>query len=1531
MQPNRCFLIKHLILDDKSGVANRSSNINVKEKNDVADEYLIDYLRSIEVLLQDSLVFRLNEALRYSCRILIELSSLPSVSKMHLEDDFKHRSDIRETSARISDAPKAFNEELECHPSDIPEWLQYLLICSCLLSPMYADLQLESINTLLEMIDLLDSGIEQRKQQYSRISQSGVTSNTKSNENAESNHFVIVMQPLIKERAYKFIFHQTVAPQVIAAKLWDGLGAMRPVHHLACVKQLHRLHNTVPDASSIERIVARTLGNGVTQNFNPKFLNNVSIKNQHLHIGQNTVDAFQRFTLFWHLSRDQIIKKSKSGDNSRTFDVCLLKMLDNLNMSSGPLKTLSQSWLIHAMARGDIARIMEPLFLTLLDPTTARVSVLHCRIEHSSTVNTSDSSEKISSDGELCTDSEATHKIYTISTSFDVIYHVSENFKTNRESEKGLKNHLPLGSKKTQILSKNDSDRAMHLYALNTINNERTSVDIKNWIPNSIVTNCSLSRERETEENFSHGEESDLVERVAADDFPQIPLLVNPFALVPPNVEEYESFTKGYCREPQLEKATKDKNNLVTTKLCSKDIMSNHNTSKSYHESDSDSLSISSNESSSNSSSDTTNQAISQSSLSEIDSNQLTNYVKSTRELEELEGFPSDMSTISKRRSSSALESFKANESRTIASKILDEVIINVVNDLSKRSFNYLATSGGCVTGPSSFDNISLNDCSSCISKNESGTMGTTPKNTMAVHPLHSHILLYTQVSDSRQVLYSMQCVKNMLQTNPRLAICTLSTTSLNSSRNSARSYQIQTLLARHRKSVFGRNFAGDLVSESMATFRNSTLIEVLISTSLYYLRSYYPNMGKVHLREEDIQGNREVQLMSIDILVVLVSELILVVRDNSQAYATYISDLFSRCKVQKVVLHCLLAGVNDMKRGSNLVDPTMSRSNDQRDHPNIGFTEDILKFNEINSLPESGTFTGTCEKISNYSEAFQVQVLRLLLSLVMLEQIIAQQKIGVQGEAVSSIPNVSKPSAASYSRSAQPLVLRYLHDQAIPDQPMFLAAIISALRHDKMRHLHPHWTSLVNSCLPFLGKSLSITVVEVTSQLCRNLEKLAPFYGGNKIAQTKLDANVHCQYEKEMSETEQLEREEALKESNLGHIPADYIVTQLESLTVITHYCLLESTAQVNVSFPQPGGISTSGVPSGLNTGGANTQSGEILNNLLHVFISHNDAKNLVASSLKEASSTDSLQTARKNLLSTLPRLVASCATLWSSLEPYLNNSTVESRMSSNSSTSAFLVGDPKTVRNKILDLLSPIAHHHPIPFLSAVSVAWQERRTQNTLGMVRRPLPTCNGKQSVLVELVASIKTLPVATVIQTVRQVLKTPPSITGHSGGSSGAGGKINVEVSVLQFFYFYLARCSPSKIPDLWPSLATLLKDCLALAPSAIFLALAILDIYVHRSSQQRDSQKNVGSEGNNKIEISRKESKELQEIAGKLVDECSRIGGSCLEQTTWLRRNMAVRHDLQTIGDNQEDMDLSETSTKLSGNFTAGTIPKFFF
>lgn len=43
-------------------------------------------------------------------------------------------------------------------------------------------------------------------------------------------------------------------------------------------------------------------------------------------------------------------------------------------------------------------------------------------------------------------------------------------------------------------------------------------------------------------------------------------------------------------------------------------------------------------------------------------------------------------------------------------------------------------------------------------------------------------------------------------------------------------------------------------------------------------------------------------------------SELIMIVRDSGKGFACYIGDLLSRCKVQKVVLHCVLSSVHNMQ-----------------------------------------------------------------------------------------------------------------------------------------------------------------------------------------------------------------------------------------------------------------------------------------------------------------------------------------------------------------------------------------------------------------------------------------------------------------------------------------------------------------------------------------------------------------------------------------------------------------------------------------
>ena len=139
-----------------------------------------------------------------------------------------------------------------------------------------------------------------------------------------------------------------------------------------------------------------------------------------------------------------------------------------------------------------------------------------------------------------------------------------------------------------------------------------------------------------------------------------------------------------------------------------------------------------------------------------------------------------------------------------------------------------------------------------------------------------------------------------------------------------------------------------------------------------------------------------------------------------------------------------------------------------------------------------------------------------------------------------------------------------------------------------------------------------------------------------------------------------------------------------------------------------------------------------------------------------------------------------------------------------------------------------------------------------QGQFGLIKQPLPQSNEDQQVLVDMVSAIKTLPVSIVIQTLRQVLKSPPIVSGT---------QINVEVAVLQFFYAYLAKCSVSQVMDLWSDLAGLLRECLVLAPPAIFLALAILNQFTTRAPTLSE----------------RKDQKELQELAGKLVDSCAQV------------------------------------------------------
>lgn len=218
-----------------------------------------------------------------------------------------------------------------------------------------------------------------------------------------------------------------------------------------------------------------------------------------------------------------------------------------------------------------------------------------------------------------------------------------------------------------------------------------------------------------------------------------------------------------------------------------------------------------------------------------------------------------------------------------------------------------------------------------------------------------------------------------------------------------------------------------------------------------------------------------------------------------------------------------------------------------------------------------------------------------------------------------------------------------------IPQQQIFLSAIMSALRHQNMKQIHEKWLYMVTSCLPYFGENLKQISISVIHQVCNNIEDISVNY-----------------FKPELSD----------------ELCPDYAVTQLEALTVLCHYCLLDSSQTVNQNVPST----------------PLSNPGEIINNLVNAFFS---PPNSDLNSSKQNS--DNYQMARKTILSHMPRIISSLAKLWQTiinLENEYNG----------------VYGNSKVVKQQLLEFLSPISVHHGASFLAAISVAWYERRNPFT-----------------------------------------------------------------------------------------------------------------------------------------------------------------------------------------------------------------------
>ncbi|XP_055704416.1 protein dopey-1 homolog isoform X2 [Phlebotomus papatasi] len=1338
-----------------------------------------------------------------------------------------------------------YNQSLTVDKRDmsIPSWLKVL----CLVASYFKtdkDLQVSAITTLFEMISLLKSQIE-------HATSPGVT--------------FVIMLPVMKIGHVTFLENQTRIFQVLTSILWDYL-ADQGVDRSQISSLLYQLHNCL-DSGVVETVIGHRMLNthrewldgedskALTNQFVLDVNENSRIKTNRLLeykttrlsdvkimcppptqslvecgdvLSEGPSVTFGKFELLWHLGRDRGL---------RGFDKTVLKMFDHLTLPQHmAMRTFVTKWLREALLRGDLPRVLQPLLSIVLASNTKRIGVVNAHLLKRDGADSQDIWYNPDRPGD---DTEIIERdVYAISSEDGNIRYHLEGAKQKRSPIRSLQKKFfgvtignatatKGGKPSNYITEKNSSEHNSNISLI--VNPLDNSSDAEN-VDSDITSLSSSAPTKMITESATDVPEASVKDESC-------------FSSCDEEDGESSTDSDSEGRETSVEKDVSVAENAVCVKRfvgdCNQvaDILTEHDRTKNrktYQVTKSGShvmekLELSFTDitegigyleesaaaeeyfsSSAGSNDEETvervlNEIISQAvenvevednkrnsgtSKNSLESNWSESKEK-TESTDSYSGYDSENSENDKRKSQESSKNppvsktSRESEEKDSGSKLSSKFNWEMAQETFRRSKQ----------------NVEI------LRQNTVGSKKRKDEIRKAffdkLHPLHTHMLLYYGVFDTKQVLYSLQTIRNIIGSDFRTFLCLAMTTTLSDT-------QIKSLLIRHRKSIFGKGFSGVIANtEYSHVYRGCMYLEALVTICLYYLRSYFQKSvceGNKLPSSEDIRGNCRIQLASIELLTLLCTELITIVKEMGKGLASFIADMIGRCKLQKIVLHCILTSVHSF----TFKDP-------------VTFTDDILRFND----PDD-------EKL--HLESFQIESLRLLLAVIKLEYEVTVQKGDSDSRSQGESSGSQSPTRPA---SSTPTNVKYLPNCPVSQQPMFLSAILNALQADHLRHLHKNWTDVVTSSLGcYVFGSLTNIVISVVHQICTNLDKV-----------TRTGKII---------------------------LPPDYILAQLEAMTVLSHYCLLDNTQQMTLSHV----FNQAYPPTNSTTHASNP--GQIFNNLVHVFLS-----TPVASDLSQAKNSQHMA-ARNAVLSHLPRIVASVAALWDNE-----------------------IGQTRLVNKQLLEFLSPISLHHGVNFLAAVAVAWQQRGDQfrriqqnqeegesrkNSLTITAKSLPQACPEQLSLVKLVSGIRIMPMDSFVQTLHQVVKSPPPIHHPPAG-------LSLDVSALELFYFYMKNAGNSQLTDCWSSLLALLRDGLALSPPAQFVLLAILSEFVQRCPQLPFQDK--------------KDQRDLHDITSRLVEALSTVAGACLEQTTWLRRNLAVKEDLGTL---PIDGNIKESTTSLIGN-----------
>ncbi|XP_068428257.1 protein dopey-2 isoform X2 [Clinocottus analis] len=224
----------------------------------------------------------------------------------------------------------------------LPLWLRSLMTLCCL-SRDY-NIQHTAVSALLELINHSQSlalVIQDKHRRYKG-----------SDSNPLSGQLQMVTVPPISPALLHAIEDGTDFYQRVSQVLWNQLDTERREQHISCVELFYRLHCLAPSASICEDIICQAL----------------------LHKDKAVrLEALHRFTVLWHLTRE--IQTNRTMSLNHSFDRSLCVVVDSLSCTDGSISAAAQCWLVRALSLNDVIRVLEPILLLLLHPSTQRCSI----------------------------------------------------------------------------------------------------------------------------------------------------------------------------------------------------------------------------------------------------------------------------------------------------------------------------------------------------------------------------------------------------------------------------------------------------------------------------------------------------------------------------------------------------------------------------------------------------------------------------------------------------------------------------------------------------------------------------------------------------------------------------------------------------------------------------------------------------------------------------------------------------------------------------------------------------------------------------------------------------------------------------------------------------------------------------------------------------------------------------------------------------------------------------------------------------